>query len=193
METYLIIHNTLIASGSSKSAYVINDNHILLCPRLYKNHHDFDRKILKEYDMLCYLQSFSLPIIEETKIVKADGSFGISLALLQRYIKNTTLYKPFGISPMKLSDANLATLATTINILQTNQLYICDLQLLVSENELYIIDPSNIYNIQTQFYIGHHPRTKTYNDFLVAYANQIKVLQKIITFNSKEEEEDVST
>lgn len=81
---------------------------------------------------------------------------------------------------MKLSDANLATLATTINILQTNQLYICDLQLLVSENELYIIDPSNIYNIQTQFYIGHHPRTKTYNDLLVAYANQIKVLQKII-------------
>ena len=184
---YEVFNKRPLASGSIKSAYVVDDDtHVILCPKVYnKNYNDFDTKIIKEYDMLCYLESVGLPIIKDTQVVKATGPFGASKALLQKYIKGATLYKPYGMGPMKLSDENLVTLASIIDILETMQIYICDLQILVNETELYIIDPSNIYNMGTRFYIGHHPKNKSYSEYLVAYNNQLRVLKTIIDFNSK--------
>ena len=134
--------------------------------------------------MLKYLESLGFPIIENVRIVNAHSPLGIGLALYQRYIKNSTLYKPFSVSPMKLSPVNIITLQNIYDILLVKKIYISDLQILVNEEELYIIDPSNIYSLESCYYIGFHPRQKSYQDYSVAYINQMRILKNIMEFNS---------
>lgn len=182
---YIIDSQTRLASGSSKSAFILNDELVILCPKSYsKNQESFNLKINKELEMISYLDSFSLPTIPNIQIVQASGSFGISLALLQPYIKNASLYKPFSIPPFILSDNTLPTLLSLYKILETEQIFISDLQLLINEHQLFIIDPSNIYNVKTLFYIGHHPKNKKHQDFIIAFINQQRILKSIIDLNS---------
>lgn len=190
METVFVFEKPIIGSGSAKRAYKIDNESVVLCPKT--NTSNNDAKITMEYEMLCYLQSLGFSIIENVKIVNADGPLGRGLALHQRYIKNSTLYKPFSISPMKLSPANVMTLQSIYDILLLKKMYISDLQILASDQELYIIDPSNIYCLESRYYIGNHPRIKSHQDYSVAYINQMRILKNILEFNSKKDDANLS-
>jgi hypothetical protein len=186
---YVIDSQKSVGSGSSKSAFIVNDDFVILCPKLFNINHDaFNFKINKELEMILYLESFSLPTIPNIQIVQASGKFGTSLALLQPYIKNATLIKPFTLPHFFISKHNLPTLISIYNILETEQIYISDLQLLINEHQLFIIDPSNIYNLKTFFYIGNHPKNKKHQDYAIAFINQQRILKYIIDLNSKNEE-----
>lgn len=184
METVFVFEKPIIGSGSAKRAYKIDNESVVLCPKT--NTKNNDAKITMEYEMLRYLQSLGFPIIENVKIVNADGPLGRGLALHQRYIKNSTLYKPFSISPMKLSPANIMTLESIYDILLLKRMYISDLQILASDQEMYIIDPSNIYCLESHYYIGNHPKTKSHQEYSVAYINQMRKLKNILEFNSND-------
>lgn len=188
---YIIESQQPVGSGSSKSAFIVNDDFVILCPKLYNiNHESFNFKINKELEMILYLESFSLPTIPNIQIVQASGRFGTSLALLQPYIKNASLHKPLSMPHFFISKQNLPTLLSIYNILQTEQIYISDLQLLINEHQLFIIDPSNIYNLKTFFYIGNHPRNKKHQDYSIAFINQQRILKYIIDLNSKKHENE---
>ena len=90
---------------------------------------------------------------------------------------------------MKLSPANVITLQSIYDILLLKKVYISDLQILASDQEMYIIDPSNIYSLESHFYIGNHPKTKSHQDYSVAYINQMRILKNIIEFNSKKKDD----
>jgi hypothetical protein len=182
METVFVFEKPIIGSGTAKRAYNIDNESVVLYPKT--NTANNDKKITMEYEMLRYLQSLGFPIIEDTMIVNADGPLGRRLALRQRYIKNSILYKPFSISPMTLSPANIMTLQSIYDNLVIKKVYISDLQILANDQELYIIDPSNIYCLESHYYIGNHPKIKSHQEYFVAYINQIRKLKNILDFNS---------
>lgn len=177
MEITLDDTNLPLGNGSMKIAYDLNDGFVVLCPKKQS-----DAKILKELEMIQYLASLGLPVIDNIIPVTVSSKFGKYLGLHCRKIRNATLYKPFSSSPVKLSKANICDIKNIQTILLKNKLAIVDLQLLYNDEELYIIDPSNLYNVETFHYIGHHPKRK-HIDLLQTYVKQNRTLQRLIDFN----------
>lgn len=177
MEIILHSNNLPLGKGSMKIAYDLNDGFVVLCPKK-----ESDDKIQKELEMIQYLASLGLPVIEGITDVTIHSTFGKFLGLHCKKIHNASLYKPFSSPLAKLSKQNISVIEKIQDILLTNKLAIVDLQLLYNDDELYIIDPSNLYNVENFYYIGHHPKRK-HADLYLSYLKQNRTLQRLIDFN----------
>jgi hypothetical protein len=70
--------------------------------------------------------------------------------------------------------------------LKKHRISIDDLQFIYNDNEIYIIDPSNVYHIDDRTHIGHQKDRNSHNILLLRYINQMRNLQKLIDFNKEE-------
>jgi len=137
--------------------------------------------------MIQYLHSFHLPTVENIQIVPVShNKTGTSFGLLQKYIKKSKLFKLNSSSPIKLSETILPILINTFSILKKHRISIDDLQFIYNDNEIYIIDPSNVYHIDDRTHIGHQKDRNSHNILLLRYINQMRNLQKLIDFNKEE-------
>lgn len=178
METIILTSsNLIIGKGSTKVAFDLNNGFIVLCPRVESN-----MKMIKELEIIQYIADLGLPVIENIKVVTISSRFGVHKGFLCRKIPSSLLYKPFGDPLVKLSERNLKVVQSIYNILTSQKILIVDLQLLYNNEELYIIDPSNIYNIETFFYLGYH-RKRKHKDLYDNYLHQNRTLTQLINFN----------
>ena len=172
---------TKIGSGCAKIAYQIDDENVILCSKNNPTTH-----IQTEFQMIQYLESFGLPVIHNIQIVPISHTpttSSSSLGLLQKYIKNSQLFKPNSFPPVKFSEHILTRLIETYSILSTHRIFIDDFQMLYNDKEIYIIDPSNVYNLDDLSYIGHFKRRNYYDYVLVKYTTQMRNLKKLLDFN----------
>ena len=169
-----------IGVGSAKIAYKIDDENVILC--LKQN--NITTNIQTELQMIQYLESFGLPVIKNIQIVPVShAETSSSVGLLQKYIKDSKLLKPNSFSPVEFSKHILPRLIEIVSILSTHRIFIDDFQMLYNDNEIYIIDPSNIYNIDDLTHIGHYKRRNFYDYVLVKYMTQMRNLKKLLDFN----------
>lgn len=179
MFTVNLSETTKIASGCAKIAYQIDDENVILCS---KNNNTKETHIQTEFQMIQYLESFGLPVIKNIQIVPISDASS-SVGLLQKYIKNSQLLKFNSFPPVKLSEHILPRLIETYSILSTNRIFINDFQMLYNDKEIYIIDPSNVYNLDDLTHIGHYKRRNFYDYIVVKYITQMRNLKKLLDFN----------
>ena len=55
--------------------------------------------------------------------------------------------------------------------------------MLYNDKEIYIIDPSNVYNLDDLSYTGHFKRRNYYDYVLVKYTTKMRNLKKLLDFN----------
>lgn len=172
----------VVGSGCSKIAYQIDDENVILCSKQQKNDN-----IETELKMIQYLHSFHLPTVENIQIVPiSHNKSGTSFGLLQKYIKDSFLLKPNSFPHIKLPEHILPTLIETFTILQKHRISIDDLQFIYNDKEIYIIDPSSVYNIDDLTHIGHQKYRNFHNELHIRYINQMRNLKKLIDFNKEE-------
>ena len=178
--------SNVIGSGCAKIAYQIDDENVILCSKQHLKSND--SYIQTEFQMIQYLQSFDLPTIKDIEIVTVShNKTGTSFGLLQKYIKDSFLLKPNSFPNIKLPKHILPILIDTFTILKKHRISIDDLQFIYNDNEMYIIDPANIYNIDDTTHIGHQKYQNSHNQLHIRYINQMRNLQKLIDFNKKED------
>ena len=169
----------IVGSGVTKFTYEIDDNYVCVCPKMINK----EKIIVTEYDMLIYLRSFKLPIVPEIELVKIKKcQSGCSMGILQTNIKFGKLYKPMSGSPIELPIHIISKIQNMNYILCKHRIYITDLQLLYNDNEIYIIDPSNVYHVDRKYHIGHDKKLK-HEDLYIKYLNQMKSLDSTISYN----------
>jgi len=175
---------TKIGSGCAKIAYQIDDENVILCS---KNNNTKETHIQTEYQMIQYLESFGVPVIKNIQIVPIRDimtkSSSSSVGLLQKYIKNSKLLKLNSFPPVKVSEHILPSLIETYSILSRHRIFIDDFQILYNDKEIYIIDPSNVYNLDDLTHIGHYKRRNFYDYVVVKYITQMRNLKKLLDFN----------
>ena len=169
----------VVGFGSAKIAYAIDDEKVILCSKRRNDEH-----IRAEWEMIQYLERFGLPTIHDVKIAPISNTkTGSSLGLLQKYVTKSKLFKPNGDGPILLSQINQNVLRKMHQTLLEHKIYIDDLQFLYNEEELYIIDPSNVYHIENKYHVGHDKPRNQHAVLEIKYINQMRNIQKLIDFN----------
>ncbi len=85
---------------------------------------------------------------------------------------------------MKLPEKLVPILKDIFLKLQTHKILIEDLHFIYNDNELYIIDPFNVFNLSDLTHIGHYRDRNFYHQTNIKYINQIKKLKKLLDFNT---------
>lgn len=142
-----------IGKGSQKNVYLSLDNHDR-CISIFRSDtvgHLFSPQetAVREIALYKQLEKLVFPVVKTHAIVIVDGKeFGIEQELIKGAINSSDMINGIQNIPTTFSfNQNLLTSCNTlIELLKTNNIYIDDLQFLLSETgELFISDPRDIY------------------------------------------------
>lgn len=152
--------------------------------------HPESRDFIKdEYDMIEHLRTFGFPMVpvlkfSHIKIQRRQDKYCFSLpALYLKYIDNAQLIKFSQMNcKFKVSSKVRQKFIDMYIIIKKNNILIEDLQILLTENDFFIIDPLNIYNLKENSSFLSKGRV---NEQLVKkmFLQQLQFLEELIKFN----------
>lgn len=171
-----ISKNEIDIKSNSKFGYILSNDKIILLSK-FNN----DKLIENEYNMLLFLKSINLPIVPNLILVNTKTRNGNRLSLYEDYIKNTKLFK-ISSSIYFFNDKIIEKIKNIIEIINKHKILIIDFQFIYNEDDLYIIDPEQIYIINDNSYktIIDRPNKIDFNKVIIDFNKQNKVLKYII-------------
>lgn len=146
--------------GTAKQG-ILSDDKIILFSKTGNN-----EKIELEVKMLETLKNLEFPI-PSFKLGKKNNVFTIE----QQYIKNSKLYK-LSSDSFTFSNKIKQHIKHLVNLLIQNQMVISDLQFLYTDENIYIIDPDNIFFITSNGVNHFHNNIRYKMSYVIDKFNQ---------------------
>jgi hypothetical protein len=143
----LLVQSNSVQRGLNKNFYVLpcKTTIVLWSPN---NNNEL---IAHEYKLLKYLESKEFPVVKVIKKELVKHNCYTFQGLFLEYIKNANFIKISSANTnIKLSEKVTKKFQHFLNLIEKLQYVIEDLQFLYTDDDLYIIDPSNIHFLQSK-------------------------------------------